>query len=218
MELDKIKYLKSFAIAIKENSKILGVIGLVFFISTAFFGIWWIVNPSYNKTEPITFILGFCSSVFWGLPQLAEVILPNRKALRHMTYNELIEFMLATDSSSDWQEMDREVIVERFLKEDPRLRIFSKQIDEGIHLEDFREQWANNHQDPGATSYFYNVLYDGNFIHRIILVQVDGGRALLPLPDLSSMNVKQLDLKIASIFDGKNTLDDYLKRSGIIIS
>ena len=214
MNLHKNKMLVKFANAIKENTKVLSVIGLVFFISALLFGILWVIKSDNQKLEPITFILGLCSTIFFGLQQLAEFILPTRKSIRHMTYDELIQFISSTDSVNDWQSIDRNFIQERFLKEDPRLRIATKNIDDGIHNEDFREAWANSHADPSAVSYHYNIIYDGNFIHRIVMVSVDGHRATLPLPNIQTMQVDPFNYKVAQIFDSMYTLDDYMRRSG----
>ena len=132
-----------------------------------------------------------------------------------MTYDELIQFIQDTDPVNEWHSIDRNFIEERFLNEDPRLRIISKSIDDGIHNDDFQEAWANGHPDPSAVSYYYNILFDGNFIHRLILVSVDGHRATLPLPNTQTMQVNPFDYKIAQIFDATNTLDDYMRRSRI---
>ncbi len=215
MNIHNNRTLKRFAFGIKENTKILSVIGLAFFLIAAVFGIFWIINPNKNSLEPTIFILGACSTIFFGLPQLAEFILPTRKPIRHMTYDELIQFIQSTDPVNDWHSIDRELVEERFLKEDPRLRIVTKIIDDGIHNDDFREEWANRHPDPNAKSYYYNILFDGNFIHRLILVSVDGHRATLPIPNLQTMRVNSFDFKIAQIFDSLNTLEDYMRRSQI---
>ena len=211
------KILKNFAIVIKENTKILSVIGFMFFITAVFFGILWIILPEKNSLEPVIFVLGACSTIFFGLPQLSEFILPTRKSIRHMTYDELIQFIENTDPVNDWYSIDRELVDERFLKEDPRLRIMMKIIDDGIHTENFREEWANRHANPDAISYYYNILFDGNFIHRIILVSVDGSRVFLPMPNLQTMQAKAFDFKIAQIFNNLKLLEDYMRRSGISI-
>lgn len=217
MNIHNIKILKRFALWVKENTKTLSVFGLLFFIVAAIFGIWWLIDSKNQKLEPMTFILGACSSIFFGLPQLAEFILPTRKPIRHMTFDELIQFIQDTDPITDWHSIDRNFVEERFLKEDPRLRIFAKKIDDGVHNDDFQEHWVNKHPDPSAVSYYYNILFDGNFIHRLILVSVDGHRATLPLPNRQTMQVNLFEYKVAQIFDSLNTLEDYVRRSGINI-
>ena len=215
MTLQNNKNLKKFALLVKDNTQMLSLIGLIFFIAAAVFGILWLIKSHNNKLEPITFILGACSTIFFGLPQLAEYILPARKPIRHMTYDELIDFIQSTNSESEWHSIDREFFEERFLKEDPRLRISTKLIEDGVHCDDFQEVWANRHPDPSAKSYYYDILFDGNFIHRLILVSVDGHRATLPLPNLQTMKVNPFDYKIAQIFDDAKTLDEYMLRSRI---
>jgi len=207
--------LKYFALLVKENTKVLSVIGFAFFSITSILGVVWIFHPNNDLLEPITFVLGACSTIFFGVPQLAEFILPTRKPIRHMTYDELIQFILSTDSKGDWHSIVRENIEEYFLKEDPRLRIVTKNIDDGIHLIKFIEEWANSHSDSKAISYYYNILFDGHFIHRLVLVSVDGGRAILPLPNKITMKVDRFDYKIAHICARGNNTDDYMQRSGI---
>jgi hypothetical protein len=46
----------------------------------------------------------------------------------------------------------------------------------------FKERWANQFDDPDATSNFADLFYNGALVHREIFVVVDGGRAYLPLP------------------------------------
>ena len=87
--------------------------------------------------------------------------------------------------------------------------------DEGMHVKDFKEPWANSHSDSQANSYWYNLYYDGALIERFILVSIDGARAELPLPNVGTHEVEPLIYKVADIFDENNTLDDYMRRSGL---
>src|ERR1051326_8376234 len=108
MNFNQHKTIKYFALTIKEYSKFISFVGLIFFLLAALFGIFWIVDANNNKLEPVTFVLGACSTIFFGLPQLAEFILPTRKPIRHMTYNELIQFIQDTNAQNDWHSVDRE--------------------------------------------------------------------------------------------------------------
>ena len=49
-------------------------------------------------------------------------------------------------------------------------------------VEDFKEQWANSFPDPSASSSFVDLFYQGALVYRDVYVNVDGGRAKLPLP------------------------------------
>ena len=121
------------------------------------------------------------------------------------------------NSKTDWKWVQTNWAEEAFLKEDPRLRIRVRWDDEGVHVKGFVEPWANKHPDPTANSYWYDLTYDGALIERFILVSVDGARAELPLPDRNTLQVEPLIYKVAQIFDGLNTLEEYMRRSGLSV-
>lgn len=132
-----------------------------------------------------------------------------------MNYDEIVNFILKTDPRNDWLSVDREWTQERFLKEDPRLRFVVKIGDEGVQNDNFQEPWANKHPDPRAISYYYDLLFDGNFIDRVILVAVDGHRAVLPIPKALTTIVPPFPYKVAEIFDSQNSLEEYMTRAGL---
>jgi hypothetical protein len=49
-------------------------------------------------------------------------------------------------------------------------------------VEHFKEPWANNFPDSSASSSFVDLFYHGVLVYRDVFVNVDGGRAKLPLP------------------------------------
>jgi len=51
------------------------------------------------------------------------------------------------------------------------------------HNEDFKESWANSFPDEHAASAYVDFFYNGTLIFRDVYVSVDGGRAMIPLPD-----------------------------------
>ncbi len=134
-----------------------------------------------------------------------------------MDYDEILSFIKTTNAKQDWKFIKTNWAEEAFLKEDPRLRIRMRWDDEGVHVKDFKEPWANKHPDPTANSYWYDLSYDGALIERFILVSVDGGRAELPLPDRSTLEVEPLIYKVAEVFDELNTLEEYMRRSGLSV-
>lgn len=195
------------AIWVKKYSHALRVIAGIFFALALFTGLIWIVG---KDVEPVAYVFGLISSLLFASPSIAEYILPNRKPVRHMDYDEILSFIKTTDAKTNWSE-------EAFLKEDPRLRIRVRWDDEGVHVKDFNEPWANKHPDPKADSYWYNLSYDGALIDRFILVSVDGARAELPLPDPNTLKVEPLIYKIAEVFDTLNTLKEYMRKSGLSV-
>lgn len=208
------KIVISIALWIKEYAHALRVIGGVFFVLALLAGIVWV---SGKDVESTAFLFGIISSLLLASPSIAEYVIPNRKPVRHMDYAEILEFILNTNPKNDWKWIKTNWAEEAFLKEDPRLRIRVRWDDEGKHNDNFQEKWANKHPDPSASSYWYDLSNDGVLIERFILVSVDGARAELPLPDINSLEVQQLPYKIAQIFDELNTLDEYMRRSGLIV-
>jgi hypothetical protein len=104
-------------------------------------------------------------------------------------------------------------------RKNPYLRIETRHIDEYIHNDDFREKWANDFPDPHATSYYYHLYFGSTRLKELILVSVDGGRALLPLPkSAADLKVEPLRYRIASIFDRFDTCDDYMKMAGLYVA
>lgn len=204
--------MRKSAIWVKKHDHVFRVIGGIFFILALLLGVIWI---SGKEVEPVAFTFGLLSSLFFASPSVAEYIVPNRKPIRHMSFDEILEVILESDPKTDWKVIENNWAEEAFLKEDPRLRIRCRYDDEGTHNKNFQEPWANKHPDNHATSYWYNLTYDGSLIERYILVSVDGSRAILPLPDLSTLKVEPLPYKIAEIFDMLDSLEQYMRRSGL---
>ena len=204
--------IKQIAIWIKGNAHVLRIIGGLFFVLALMSGIVWVLG---KDIEPIAFTFSLLSSLFFASPSIAEYIVPNRKAIRDMNFEEILNFILVTSPKDDWKIITNNWAEEAFLKEDPRLRVLCSYDDEGTHNENFQEPWANAHPDRSATSYWYNLSYDGSLIDRYILVSIDGSRATLPLPNLTTLKVKPLPYKVAEIFDRSDSLIDYMNRSGL---
>jgi hypothetical protein len=205
---------KRFALWVKESARALNVLAGVFFVLTFIAGLAWILGANI---EPVAFVLSLCASSFFGLPHLAEFILPSRKPIREMTHEELLDFVRASNPSADWKGINRSWVSEVFLREDPRLRFRAKFTEDGVQNDDFKEKWANCHPDPRATGYWYDLYYDGNLIERFLLVSVDGGRATLPAPDWQGGKVNAMNYRVAQIHDSLGTLDQYIQRSGLEI-
>lgn len=203
--------IKKAALWIKENERVLNTLAGVFFFFTFVAGLVWMLGADI---EPVAFVLSLVASSLFGLPHLAEFILPSRKPVRHMTHDELLQFVKES-SPEEWKGVSNNWVSEVFLKEDPRLRFRAKYFDEGIQNDDFQEEWANSHPDPRAVGYWHDLYYDGNLIDRFILVSVDGGRAFLPPPDLETGKIKMMNYKVAQFHDVLNSLDQYIRRSGL---
>lgn len=204
------KYLLCAALKIKEYSHVLRFIGGIFFILTLLSGIIWICGKDIESTA---FLLGLISSTFLYLPSIANYLAPNRKPIRYMDYEEILDFIPNSDPKKDWHGISKTWSSEMFLKEDPRLRFRARFDDEGIQSDDFIEPWANNYANPKAVGYWYELYYDGAFIDRVILVAVDGAKAMLPLPLSGTTDVILYNYKVAQIHDTLNTLESYMSSS-----
>lgn len=208
------KKITNIARWIKEYTHPLKAIGGLFFVLALVTGVFW----SFGKdVEPIAFIFALMSSIFLSSPSVAEYLLPSRKPIRHMNLLEILQFIKETNAKTDWKSVHTNWATEAFLKEDICLRIRARLDDEGKCAESFHEKWAINYPDPNASSHWHDLLYDGALIERFVLVSVDGGRADLPLTIFKTLEVEPLVYKIAQIFDQKNTLDEYMDRSGLSV-
>ncbi len=205
-------HLHKIALWIKEYAHVLRVFGGIFFVLALVAGLFWM---SGKEIEPLAFVLGLMSSLFFASPSIANYFIPNRKPIRDMSFDEILDFIPNTDPKSDWYGVSRNWSSERFLKEDPRLRFRAKFGEEGVQCEDFKEEWANCHPNRNARGYWYDLYYDGAFLDRIILVAVDGAQAMLPPPEFSTNTIKIYNYRVAQIHDSHNNLDEYISRSGL---
>ncbi|SRR6266545_6026443 len=133
---------------------------------------------------------------------------------------EILNAVLSSDSKDDWEKQSstgpKQTI---YFKKNVNLRFEMDFDDAGIQNEDFTEKWANKHPDPKATGYWCDLYYASTHIERFILVSVDGGRAMLPMPinPANDLRVEDLDFKVAQIHD-TGRLSEYMFRSGLLYS
>lgn len=106
-----------------------------------------------------------------------------------------------------------------FFNKDVNLRFVSGYDERFIQQSKFVETWANKHPDPNASGYFVQLYFASSHIANFILVSVDGGRALLPLPKGdTNLEVSPLDYKVAQIHNKLGRLDEYMARSSMRVS
>jgi hypothetical protein len=208
-----------------KNSKLaitaLNVLGFICTPVTLVLAILWFLQPE-NNYEPITVAMGSLSVIFFSIAQvLQRKSTPQEKKKKkrdELTTNEILD-IVKDSSTDDWDvnyRQDAEIAV---YKNNPVLRIETRHIDEFILNEDFSEKWANQFPDPHATSYYYHLYYGSTRLKDFILVSVDGGRALLPLPKYpTNLEVEPLRYKIALIFDQSGSCDEYMKEAGLFLA
>ncbi len=127
------------------------------------------------------------------------------------------------DPQEEWEKVSTEISSIAVNKRDVNLRLVMNYLDDGKQCDDFKEEWANRHPAPHATGYWCDTYYGATHVARNILVSVDGGRAMLPLPrqrgiDGQITEVLPFDYRVAQIFDALGTLDQYMVRSGLSLA
>jgi len=207
-----------------KNAKIIissfNVLGFICTPATLVLAILWFLQPDKNY-EPITVALGSLSVLFFGIAQVLQrkVVIPEtkKKNLDNLETNEIFD-VVKESNPSDWDvnfSQDADIAV---FKSDPALRIETGHTPEFIHNDDFYEKWANKFPDPHATSYYYHLYYGSTRLKEFILVSVDGGRTLLPLPKYQTdLSVEPIRYKIALIFDQFGSCDVYMQRAGLYV-
>ncbi|MBL0317332.1 MAG: hypothetical protein IPP69_16815 [Flavobacteriales bacterium] len=201
--------IESIAKTIKKHEHLFKVFGLLSFGLTMFIGVLWALGCEF---EPITFIMGGISSSFFGIIEIAKYITPDRKQIRDMSLDEMLQVIEESNPTTDWKKFSTEYATELVLLEDPRLRLTIYQDERGTQCDNFKEPWANCFPDPTAHGYWVNISYDRAVLDRKILVSVDGGRAMLPVPKArNNLFVSKRDYAIAKLFDSLSTLDEYMR-------
>lgn len=141
--------------------------------------------------------------------------------LNSSSLSSLMSKIESSDSRSDWEYVDSNWVGNYIYKNDVKLSMSINYNDDGIQNSNFIEKWANCFPDKKATGYWVDIRYGSTIINRTILVSVDGGRAMLPIPrefdENNKLNVvKSVDYKIAEIFDADlRNLSQYFARSGL---
>lgn len=132
-----------------------------------------------------------------------------------MKYDDILTILLSSDAEQDWIHSVRDSRTVAFYTNDVDLRIEYGFQDADIHDAEFSDAWTHKFPDPQATSYFAHLIYRSTPIKEFILVYVDGGHALLPLPMPGTLDVPRLAYSVARIIDGGSSLDDAMAMAGL---
>jgi hypothetical protein len=150
--------------------------------------------------------------------QLAQSTAQKTILSANPSHEDIFNVIMSSDSKDDWKRQEIEHLYKNniYYKSNVNLRFEISYTDEGLHLENFEEEWANKHPDKRASSYWCVLYFNSTIIKTFILVSVDGSRALLPLPKSSlNLTVEPLYYKVAQIHDPTRNLDEYMVRSGL---
>ncbi len=139
------------------------------------------------------------------------------------SFNYIEQCISLSDPREDWERVSTDASSAAVNKRDVNLRLEINYLEEGKQCPDFKEEWANCHPDSRATGYWCNTYYGSTHVSRNILVSVDGGRAMLPIPRQKGIDGKltevfPFDYRVAQIFDTLGTLDQYMMRSGLTLA
>ncbi len=130
-----------------------------------------------------------------------------------MHITQVFHSIIQSDTEDHWQRFEYRAVNRAVFKQDVNLRIVCNYEEDKL-VEDFKENWATKHSNSHATSYAYRIYYGSTFIAYVVLVSIDGGRALLPLPNTETMRPDLLAFRVAEIFD-RNQIHEYMSRSGL---
>ncbi|MFW6025367.1 MAG: hypothetical protein ACOCRX_03405 [Candidatus Woesearchaeota archaeon] len=126
-----------------------------------------------------------------------------------------VDNILLNSSSEDW--IKDEETGNFTYKKDLNLRVERQKTDE---IGTFKEEWATDFPDSNAESIEHIVKYNNSFVYRKLLVSVDGGRALLPMPEShENLAVTEKAVNFAKLvcFSGPDKVDEYLERANFNI-
>ena len=130
-----------------------------------------------------------------------------------VTFEDIMKILVST-SNEDW------IVSDEFgsytYKDDVLLRIQMRKIDYKSAADKFSEKWiteCSNDLTTNTPAYraIYDIFYCNSWITQKVLVSVDGGRAILPLPRLGTHDVPHEEYQFAKIV-APDSLDDYMSR------
>lgn len=214
MNLSNDKRIVRAAMWVQEHPLVWRVIGALFFAATAVFAVIWVMG---KEVEPITFVLSLCSTLFFALPAVAELITAH-KPVSQMSYHELLDFIEASSPRDDWISISPYETEELFCASETRLRIVHHIGNRGVQNDNFQEPWAQKFPDSHAHGLWYDIEFDRGCIRRILVVAVDGFRAYIACPKIPDMTITPLEDKIGRIIAlNENDYLEYRKRAGITV-
>lgn len=121
-----------------------------------------------------------------------------------------IRNILRTTSASNW--IHSPELGAYTYSEEPQLRIQKRDSDPP-----FRERWVTVFPDQNAVKEVFDVYYNSSWIKTVTLVNVDGGRATIPMPTSPTSNEIELEDYIFARIVCPENLDEYIRRAGFTV-
>lgn len=172
-------------------------------------------NEDSDKTSQKEQLISTLSAAIRPIIDLQKYRKKELSLTANPSREEIFEVIMASDSKDDWERLAFNWQETIYFKKNVNLR-FESEPNEELIQKDFKAPWANSFLDQNATGYWHHLFYASTHIGKYKLVSVDGGRALLPLPnDRTSLVVNPLFYKVAQIHDSLGSLDEYMNMSGL---
>lgn len=177
------------------------------------------LDGDVDKTSKKNQLVGSLKGAIQPILQLEKHKDKNASCLSaNPSRKDIFDIIMTSDSKDDWERLVSNEKETTYFKDNVNLRFEQEHSEAGVQCENFCESWANNHADPNATGYWLKLFYGSTHIDTYILVAVDGGRALLPIPrGRDELVVNSLFYKVAQINDRSDRLNEYMVRSGLTI-
>ncbi len=128
--------------------------------------------------------------------------------------------ILSAHSKNEWYTQSIGLRTTAIYANNVNLRVEVNYTEDGTQCNDFKEDWANVFIHPQATGYWCDIYFGQSHIDRTILVSVDEGRGLLPLPRKQNAEgklrvVEPYEYRMAELFDTQETLYRYFTQAGL---
>lgn len=134
-----------------------------------------------------------------------------------MSPEEIREILIST-SRGDWIVSD-ETGVYTYMQDD-RLKIQMRPINYRSVANRFCEKWAAGSSDLDTDQAAYRVIYDvfygDTFVVQKVLVEVDGARAILPMPRPGTNVIPYEEYLFARIVS-PDSMEEYINRFGLMV-
>lgn len=117
----------------------------------------------------------------------------------------------------DWSEQyEIELgVFQVYYQKDPQLRVVLDGTEKGKVIKNPRVPWINGYLHSEAESHKAKIMYCSTVLHEVTMIIVNNGTAIIPQPftekDRNDFVIGSLSYKIAELFDGMFTLDEYIE-------
>lgn len=129
-----------------------------------------------------------------------------------VSIDQIWDTIMKSHPAEGWLMLDKGETVYAILKSDVNLRI---EVTDSPDNEPFEEVWVSSFPDENARQVMCEVAYSASPLQYLILVRVDGGRAILP----GTTDPSPLEWRIARIINQDNeTFFECAKQAGFKVS